>query len=33
MPERWLNDPRFSNDVKDVLQPFQFGPRNCLGKK
>ncbi|OQV06561.1 hypothetical protein CLAIMM_11111 [Cladophialophora immunda] len=31
-PERWLNDARFSNDVKEVLQPFQFGPRNCLGK-
>ncbi|RVX75020.1 hypothetical protein B0A52_01297 [Exophiala mesophila] len=32
IPERWLNDPRFENDVRDVVQPFQFGPRNCLGK-
>lgn len=34
IPERWLgNDPRFTNDKKDVLQPFSLGPRNCLGKK
>ena len=32
-PERWLDEPRFAHDVKDVLQPFSFGPRACLGKK
>ncbi|RYP50574.1 hypothetical protein DL769_010934 [Monosporascus sp. CRB-8-3] len=32
IPERWLGDPRFANDNKDVFQPFSFGPRNCLGK-
>ncbi|EXJ59416.1 uncharacterized protein A1O5_12297 [Cladophialophora psammophila CBS 110553] len=31
-PQRWLGDAEFANDNKDVLQPFQFGPRNCLGK-
>ena len=33
IPERWLGDARFVNDKKDILQPFSFGPRNCLGKK
>lgn len=32
-PERWLDDEHFAKDQKDVLQPFSFGPRNCLGKK
>ncbi|KAF7950057.1 hypothetical protein EAE96_007359 [Botrytis aclada] len=38
IPERWLpeakNDPQspFFNDNRDVLQPFSFGPRNCIGK-
>ncbi|EMR61768.1 putative cytochrome p450 protein [Eutypa lata UCREL1] len=32
IPERWLGDARFVNDKKDILQPFSFGPRNCLGK-
>ncbi|KAM0425583.1 hypothetical protein ACHAPT_009114 [Fusarium lateritium] len=32
-PERWLDDPRFAGDSKEVLQPFSMGPRNCLGKK
>lgn len=32
-PERWLGDERFEHDSKDVLQPFSFGPRNCLGRK
>lgn len=31
-PERWLGDPRFANDVREILQPFHIGPRNCLGK-
>ncbi|OJJ47271.1 hypothetical protein ASPZODRAFT_151782 [Penicilliopsis zonata CBS 506.65] len=34
IPERWLDNPdaRFSADKRDVLQPFSYGPRNCLGK-
>ncbi|CAG8400839.1 unnamed protein product [Penicillium salamii] len=32
IPERWLGDPAFENDRKDVLQPFSLGPRACLGK-
>ncbi|OQE23218.1 hypothetical protein PENSTE_c009G01792 [Penicillium steckii] len=32
IPERWLNDARFESDRKDVLQPFSYGPRGCLGK-
>ncbi|PIG69197.1 sterigmatocystin biosynthesis P450 monooxygenase stcL [Aspergillus arachidicola] len=33
LPERWLGDPRFDEDAKDVFQPFSVGPRNCIGKK
>ncbi|KAL5611271.1 hypothetical protein FOBRF1_007388 [Fusarium oxysporum] len=33
IPERWLGDPRFANDKTDSLQPFSYGPRNCIGKK
>ncbi|KAL1620285.1 hypothetical protein SLS56_009719 [Neofusicoccum ribis] len=32
VPERWLPDTGYDSDRKDVLQPFSFGPRNCLGK-
>lgn len=32
-PERWLGDPKFATDDRDVFQPFQIGPRNCIGKK
>ncbi|KAH7061556.1 cytochrome P450 [Macrophomina phaseolina] len=32
IPERWLGDPRFGSDKRSVLQPFSYGPRNCLGK-
>ncbi|KAK7534219.1 cytochrome P450 [Phyllosticta citribraziliensis] len=31
IPERWLED-RFTREEKTLLQPFSFGPRNCLGK-
>lgn len=36
LPERWLPGMRdaapFASDNKECLQPFSFGPRNCLGK-
>ncbi|KAJ6095928.1 hypothetical protein N7486_006674 [Penicillium sp. IBT 16267x] len=32
IPERFLDDPRFVNDSKTALQPFSFGPRNCIGR-
>ncbi|KAM3415335.1 hypothetical protein BST61_g8864 [Cercospora zeina] len=35
VPERWLDDERsapYAEDKKAALQPFSFGPRNCLGK-
>ncbi|KAF2497637.1 cytochrome P450 [Lophium mytilinum] len=32
IPERWLGDQRFETDDKFALQPFSYGPRNCLGK-
>ncbi|PSR97238.1 cytochrome P450 monooxygenase [Coniella lustricola] len=32
IPERWLGDARFDNDKREAVQPFSFGPRNCLGK-
>jgi len=31
-PERFLGDERYANDVRDVLQPFHIGPRNCIGR-
>ena len=32
-PERWTSeDPVYAADKKDALQPFSFGPRNCLGR-
>ena len=30
-PERWLDDPLFSNDQRQAAQPFAVGPRNCIG--
>ncbi|KAL1626886.1 hypothetical protein SLS56_006614 [Neofusicoccum ribis] len=32
LPERWMGGPEFESNRRDVLQPFSFGPRNCLGK-
>ncbi|KAF4551111.1 Cytochrome P450-like protein 70 [Elsinoe fawcettii] len=31
-PERWLGDPEYKDDVRDIFQPFHFGPRSCLGR-
>ncbi|KAJ6002943.1 hypothetical protein N7451_005490 [Penicillium sp. IBT 35674x] len=33
IPERHLDDHRFASDNKNALQPFSFGPRNCIGRK
>jgi cytochrome P450 len=32
-PERFLHDKAFADDKLDMLQPFSFGPRNCIGRK
>ncbi|GAM37655.1 cytochrome P450 monooxygenase [Talaromyces pinophilus] len=32
-PERFLNDPKFSNDRRDGIHPFSLGARSCLGQK
>ena len=31
VPDRWLDDPLFENDCKELHQPFSYGPRNCIG--
>jgi len=35
IPERWLKDApaKFKDDNHAAMNPFSFGPRNCLGKK
>ncbi|KAF2625088.1 cytochrome P450 monooxygenase-like protein [Macroventuria anomochaeta] len=35
VPERWLDAERpakYEGDNREVVQPFSFGPRNCIGK-
>ncbi|CAG8217872.1 unnamed protein product [Penicillium nalgiovense] len=32
IPERHLDNPRFANDSKTAMEPFSFGPRNCIGR-
>lgn len=31
-PERWLGDSEYKNDHLDAVEPFSYGPQNCLGK-
>ncbi|KAL9122895.1 MAG: hypothetical protein Q9187_000546 [Circinaria calcarea] len=31
IPERWLDDAKYKEDKRAVLQPFSLGPRGCLG--
>ncbi|KAI0180566.1 cytochrome P450 [Hypoxylon sp. FL1284] len=31
-PERWLGDPEYKGDRREAMQPFSYGPRNCIGK-
>ncbi|KAI0146265.1 cytochrome P450 [Xylariaceae sp. FL1272] len=31
-PERWLGDPAYQNDRREVCQPFSTGPRDCIGR-
>ncbi|KAF4546144.1 Cytochrome p450 protein [Lasiodiplodia theobromae] len=32
IPERWLPGTGYDHDRRDVVQPFSYGPRNCIGK-
>ncbi|KAL0938610.1 trichothecene c-15 hydroxylase [Colletotrichum truncatum] len=32
IPERWLDNSRFTSDKKEAFQPFSVGPRNCIGR-
>ncbi|KAI0377117.1 cytochrome P450 [Hypomontagnella monticulosa] len=31
-PERWMGDPAYKDDCLEAMQPFSFGPRNCIGR-
>ncbi|KAH9897354.1 cytochrome P450 ClCP1 [Xylariomycetidae sp. FL2044] len=31
-PERFMGDAAFKGDRLDAMQPFSYGPRNCIGK-
>ncbi|KAK1236910.1 hypothetical protein MKX08_007858 [Trichoderma sp. CBMAI-0020] len=33
IPERWLGDPEFENDRREIFTPFSVGPRGCIAKK
>lgn len=32
IPERWLGDVRYVKDRREVSQPFNIGPRGCIGR-
>ncbi|EXJ53491.1 uncharacterized protein A1O5_13267 [Cladophialophora psammophila CBS 110553] len=31
VPERWLGGHAYANDKREVVKPFAYGPRNCVG--
>ncbi|KAJ6109657.1 hypothetical protein N7486_001892 [Penicillium sp. IBT 16267x] len=31
LPERWLGDPEFASDNRQIWAPFSIGPRKCIG--
>ncbi|TGO17744.1 hypothetical protein BTUL_0015g00800 [Botrytis tulipae] len=33
IPERWMGDATYTNDKREVVQPFSVGPRNCPGQQ
>ncbi len=33
VPERWMGDERYKDDVQSAFHPFSMGPRNCIGLK
>lgn len=32
VPERWLGDVRYAEDRREASQPFNIGPRGCIGR-
>lgn len=32
VPERWLGDSRYADDRREASQPFNIGPRGCIGR-
>lgn len=32
IPERWMGLEEYKDDKRSGMQPFSFGPRNCIGK-
>ena len=32
IPERWLGDARYVEDRREASQPFNIGPRGCIGR-
>jgi cytochrome P450 len=33
IPERWLGYEEYENDARGFINPFNYGPRNCVGQK
>jgi hypothetical protein len=33
IPERWLGDHNYADDRREASQPFNIGPRACIGRK
>ncbi|KAF1963159.1 isotrichodermin C-15 hydroxylase [Byssothecium circinans] len=32
-PTRWLGNPKYKDDRKEIFKPFSIGHRNCIGKQ